>query len=164
MAFSVRAEKELQKIRPETPPHLVEQIKATAHRLALEDVFGVGYQTDRHGNVVERGIGAPGNPNNSTHFQALEKAEGKASRRRRPRAGREGQEMMFRRFFIAELYAADPSWNWAPLENVLRNIENGTDDFSAGLRGQVAWAIRQVQHPALARLAFIERLFDRAVQ
>jgi len=80
MGFSIRAEKHLEKhLRPETPPHLRDQIIADARKMALEDVFGVNYRTDKFGNPLESGIGSPGNPHNATHYQALEKAEGKLS-------------------------------------------------------------------------------------
>lgn len=78
MAFSVRAERHLQKLRPEMPQHMQDQIKAEAHKMALEDVFGVGFKTDRFGEPIASGIGSPGNPHNATHYQALEKAEGAA--------------------------------------------------------------------------------------
>ena len=77
MAFSVRAEKHLGKLRPEMPQHMQDQIKEEARRLALEDVFGVAFKTDKFGNPLESGIGSPGNPHNATHYQALEKGEGK---------------------------------------------------------------------------------------
>jgi hypothetical protein len=76
---SVRAEKELQKIKEGMPQAMRNEIIAAAEKIARQDVFGVDYKTDRHGNVLESGIGSVGNPNNATHFQALEKAEGRAA-------------------------------------------------------------------------------------
>jgi hypothetical protein len=80
MGFSVRAEKHLQKLRPEMPQSMRDQIIAEATRMATEDVFGVNVTYDRHGKPVESGIGAPGNPHNHiSHYQALEKYEGKVA-------------------------------------------------------------------------------------
>jgi hypothetical protein len=41
-------------------------------------VFGDNYKTDRQGRPIESGLGSPGNET-FQHFQALERAEGKAA-------------------------------------------------------------------------------------
>ena len=40
--------------------------------------FRLGYQTDKNGKPIERGIGSESNPSEQ-HFAALEKYEGKAA-------------------------------------------------------------------------------------
>src|SRR6266481_1229595 len=47
-----------------------------ARERVRQDVFGVGYKTDRHGNPIEQGFGSAARPTDQ-HFRALEKAEGK---------------------------------------------------------------------------------------
>jgi hypothetical protein len=78
MAWSVAAEKILQKIRPEMPQPMKDAIVAEAKAQALNDVFGVGHKTDARGNPIEQGRGSLSNPTEH-HFAALERAEGKAS-------------------------------------------------------------------------------------
>jgi len=51
---------------------------ADAKQKVADDVFGVGFKTDRHGRPLERGIGSPGNESEQ-HFAAIEKYEGKAA-------------------------------------------------------------------------------------
>jgi hypothetical protein len=46
-----------------------------ARQRVEEDVFGVGFKRDRHGNPIERGIGSAAQLTEH-HFKALERSEG----------------------------------------------------------------------------------------
>jgi len=64
-----------------------------AKRKVEEDTFGVGFQRDRHGKPIERGIGSPGNLTEN-HFAAIQKYEGKsASDRARAAARKAGADV-----------------------------------------------------------------------
>jgi hypothetical protein len=65
-----------ERIPADAPPEVQARMMEEAKRKAEEDVFGVGFQRDRNGKPIERGIGAPGNETEH-HFTALEKAEGR---------------------------------------------------------------------------------------
>jgi hypothetical protein len=52
--------------------------EAEAEKRVREDVFGVGFKTDRDGNPIEQGRGSAANPSEHS-FQALERREGKAA-------------------------------------------------------------------------------------
>ena len=81
MAFSVAGERLLQKAaQAEAAGNraLAHQLRNEATVQAHNDVFGVGHKTDKHGNPMEQGIGAPGNESEQ-HFQAILKYEGPAA-------------------------------------------------------------------------------------
>jgi hypothetical protein len=82
----------LERIPSGLPPHLHEEKVKEAKRKAIEDVFGVGYQVDKHGRPIERGIGASGNESEQ-HYAAIEKYEGKeaADRARAAAAARKAR-------------------------------------------------------------------------
>lgn len=81
MAFSVAAERLLVKakqLEAMGDRALAAQLRAEAEEQALNDVFGRGWKRGRNGEILEQGIGAAGNPHNHiSHYQSLEKAEGK---------------------------------------------------------------------------------------
>jgi hypothetical protein len=56
------------------PREVRKQIKKEAKRIATEDVFGVGHKTDKQGNPIEQGVGAPGNITQQ-HIDAYVKAQ-----------------------------------------------------------------------------------------
>jgi hypothetical protein len=66
--------------------------------------------------------------------------------------------------FLAELQAADPDLDIAPLETVLHNIAYQPDDFALNLFGPVRWIVRQTKYPPLVRLAYIEHLLTSAIE
>lgn len=43
------------------PKETRKQIRAEARKMALDDVFGFDHRTDKEGNPIEQGQGAPGN-------------------------------------------------------------------------------------------------------
>jgi hypothetical protein len=55
-----------------------EECLAYAKQREEEAVFGKGFQRDKHGRPISQGIGSVANPS-ETHFQAIEKYEGKAA-------------------------------------------------------------------------------------
>ena len=57
---------------------LAAQLRDEAETQALNDVYGRGWKRDRHGNVMEQGIGALGNESEQ-HFAAILKYEGPAA-------------------------------------------------------------------------------------
>jgi hypothetical protein len=65
--------------------------------------------------------------------------------------------------FLTELHTDLPDLDLAPLEDVLHDIEYESDALALALFGAVRWAAKQTKYPALARLKFIEQLFDRAI-
>ena len=91
MAFSVAGEKLRQRAASAEAQGnrlLAEQLRNEAEQQALTDVFGVGFKRDRHGQILEQGIGAPGNESEQ-HFQAILKYEGpEAEKAARERAAR----------------------------------------------------------------------------
>ena len=58
MAWSVAAERILQKIKPETPKEMEAAIRKDAERRALLDTFGENFPVDAHGRAQEQGIGS----------------------------------------------------------------------------------------------------------
>jgi hypothetical protein len=68
----------LAKIPENAPPAVRKQMEQDSRRKADEDVFGAGFQRDKNGRPIERGIGSPGNEN-ETHFLAILKHEGAAA-------------------------------------------------------------------------------------
>jgi hypothetical protein len=95
-AFSVSAQKHIEKALgamklqsiDDAPPAVRERLEHEASEIALRDVFGHGFQRDRHGNPIEQGIGSPGRETEQ-HFAALLKFEGpEAERAAREKANR----------------------------------------------------------------------------
>lgn len=66
------------------PKEIRREIRKEAKRIATEDVFGVGHATDKAGNPIEQGIGAPGNM--SQHCIDAYISE-QTQRRKEPEAG-----------------------------------------------------------------------------
>ena len=58
MAWSVAAERILQKIKPGMPKQLEIEIRKEAERRALVDTFGENFPVDAHGRAQEQGIGS----------------------------------------------------------------------------------------------------------
>jgi hypothetical protein len=80
-AFSVSGEKLLQRaLQAEQQGNrsLAAQLRTEAETQALNDVFGLGFRRDAHGNPIEQGVGSDSNPSERS-FAAIEKYEGKAA-------------------------------------------------------------------------------------
>lgn len=61
-AWSVASEKLREKAYGKDVPEAIRKDLLKQSKIqALNDVYGVGFKTDRHGNPIEQGIGAPGN-------------------------------------------------------------------------------------------------------
>jgi hypothetical protein len=81
MAYSVAGEKLRQKAdkaEQQGDRALAEQLRAEAEQQALNDVFGVGFKTDKHGRPIEQGIGSGSNITQQ-HIDAVRKYEGEAA-------------------------------------------------------------------------------------
>jgi hypothetical protein len=80
-AYSVSAEKLLHKAaaaEAQGNRSLAEQLRSEAEQQALNDVFGVGHKTDKHGRPIEQGIGSDSNITQQ-HIDAVRKFEGEAA-------------------------------------------------------------------------------------
>ena len=63
------------------PPPSESELAVIELEALRKDVFGFDYKTDRHGNPIQQGIGAPGRET-TNHMQSIRRYEGEESYQR----------------------------------------------------------------------------------